>query len=368
MKKILLSVATRCGLAACSIALGMVAYLIVLHFGSVRKLEAAVTEPINPIVLQQPTVLDAEAHLIAQTESPVDLDSDALGISYILQRDGQIIRVAPEAGGGTRATPYASLANFETDPVLGFASLAIHPDFLVKGRPGYGRFYIISSEKSGAGEVDFTPEFGGSSEHHQDVLHEYVVDDPLLMTFRGKRREILRFRQPGSENNLNGLAFDPSGCLYFGVGDGAAAEVGRRSPSCNASSLTSAYGKVLRIDPTGTNSANGAYGIPEDNPFRLVSGALPELWVFGLRAPHSLSFDPFRNSLCIGESGHRGREEINFSNLGGEHFGWDLAEGSAKMDFATKARLAEIVTPPAITLDLNSGFSARTTGSMIYRG
>jgi glucose/arabinose dehydrogenase len=156
--------------------------------------------------------------------------------------------------------------------------------------------------------------------------------------------------------------------LYLGVGDGAIAEVGRRSPSCNASSLTSAFGKVLRIDPTGSNSNNGAYGIPDENPFRLVTGALPELWVFGLRAPHSLSFDPFHRSLCIGESGQRGREEINFSLFGGEHFGWDLAEGSAKMDFATKARLAEIVTPPTIALDLRSGFSARTTGSVVYRG
>ncbi len=368
MKRFLLSLASRLSLFVLSISFGMVSYLVVHKLGVDEKpARHALLEPV-PLSLQDEIVIDAEAFLLAKTDAPVDFAGDALGVYYILQQNGDVVRVAPEAGGGTSATPYTSLAHFETDPDLGFSGLALHPDFHVKEKPGYGRFYVITSEKAGAGRADFIPEFGGGKEHHQDVLYEYTVEDPLLLAFRGKKRELMRFSQPGSENNLSGLTFDPSGLLYVGVGDGAAAEVGRKSPSRNASSLANAYGKVLRIDPVGHDSLNGSYGIPQENPFRLVTGALPELWAFGLRAPHSLSFDPFRRSLCISESGYLGEEEINFSQTGGEHFGWDIGVDAARLSSSMRAQLAEIVTPPAISIDLKSGIAARTTGSVVYRG
>ena len=42
-------------------------------------------------------------------------------------------------------------------------------------------------------------------------------------------------------------------------------------------------GKILRIDPTGSDSANGSYGIPEDNPFVDDSTFVPEIWAYGFR-------------------------------------------------------------------------------------
>ena len=368
MKTIFLSFTAKLGLFALSIGLGVVSYFMFHHLDAAEKLNLELEAAILPPTFQQDINLDAEAFLLAKTDSPVDLTSDAFGIFYILQRDGKVVRVAPEVGGGTTATAYGSFGSPRTDTSLGFTSIALHPNFLVKDKPGYGRFYMIASEKSGTGQPDFRPEFGGGSEHHQGVLYEYTVEDPLLTDFRGQRRELMRFSQPGKDNNLSGLAFDPAGLLYLGVGDGAAGATGDQSPSRNASSLTSAFGKVLRIDPTGTGSANGKYGIPEANPFRLVTAALPEVWAFGLRAPHSLSFDPFHRSLYIAESGIKGKEEINISPLGGEHFGWDLCEDAATMSLSMKAQLAEIVTPPAVSLDLRAGLIARNTGSLVYRG
>lgn len=366
MKSFLFSAAAKLGLFVFSIGLGMGSYLMV------QKLEAepeALSREEAPIVLEmgREIVIDAEAHLLARTCNPVDATGDALGIHYILQRDGKLIRVAPEIGGVSTATTYAQLADGATDLAIGFSSLVLHPNFLAKEEPGYGCFYIIVAERAGTGKVGFAPEFG-SGEHHQDVLYEYTVEDPLLTEFRGTRRELMRFRQPGKENNLRGLAFDPRGLLYLGVGDGAAAEVGRNSPSRNASSLANAYGKILRIDPVGRDSGNGAYGIPDGNPFRLVSGALPELWVFGLRAPHSLAYDPFRRGLCIAERGASQREKINVSLVGGEHFGWDIAEAPGKLGRAARAQLAGIVTAPEVELDLRAGLVAPTAGSLVYRG
>src|SRR5690606_14326132 len=116
------------------------------------------------------------------------------------------------------------------------------------------------------------------------------------------------------------------------------------------------------------DSANGRYGIPEGNPFRLVTEALPELWAFGLRAPRDLSFDPFRRTLCITERGARGRDEIHLSALGGEHFGWDLDEDSARMSPAMRSQLAEITTPPLLALDRQQGPVDHAAGSLVYRG
>jgi len=367
MKSTLLSAVTKLGLFLGSVGLGMLAYLLAGGMGSESDATSPSSAAPGPVAITREIVLDAETHLIARTEAPVDAAGDALGVVYILDQNGKVVRVTPTVGGGTEANSYAALADHATDPVLGFSGLALHPQFLLRDEPGYGRFYVIVSERAGAGEADFSPEFG-SGEHHQDVLYEYTVEDPLLAEFRGERREVIRFRQPGAENNLRGLVFDLSGLLYLGVGDGAAAEPGRNSPSRNASSLTNAYGKVLRIDPLGRDSRNGRYGVPEGNPFRLVTDALPELWAFGLRAPHSLSFDPFRRDLCIAERGSSQREEINFSRSGGEHFGWDIAEDPANLGRAARARLAEIVTAPAIELDLRDGIFAPTAGSLVYRG
>ena len=62
--------------------------------------------------------------------------------------------------------------------------------------------------------------------------------------------------------------------------------------------LTVAQDKILRIDPRGTNGANGQYGIPASNPFAGKPGvALREIYAFGLR-------DPVRFSWDLGE-GHR---------------------------------------------------------------
>lgn len=368
MKRIFLSLSAKLGLFVLSIGLGMSSYFVFHNAAAGQKISQNTDTEFTPLVFQQDINLDAEAFLLARTDSPVDLAGDAFGIFYILQKDGKIVRVAPEVGGGTTAASYASLSDFKTETSIGFSSIALHPSFLVKEHPGYGRFYVVTSEKAGAGQIDFAPEFGGGIEHHQDVLYEYIVEEPLLDSFRGQKRELMRFSQPGKDNNLSGLAFDPSGLLYLGVGDGAAGTVGSQSASRNASSLTTAFGKVLRIDPTGRSGMNGKYGIPEGNPFRLVTEALPELWAFGLRAPHSLSFDPFHRRLYLAESGINGREEINISPLGGEHFGWDIVEDSAKMTLSMKAQLAEVVTPPAFSLNLRAGLLARTTGNVVYRG
>lgn len=325
-----------------------------------------VAAPYRAATIADGAIFAGEPILIAHTDEPVDLTFDEFGNTYVLERSGRIYRIA--SGEAAEAPVYAELDQSGVEFALGYTALAWHPDFFRKNQPGYGRFYIVVAEKSGSGLPDFLPEYGSGRESHQDVVYEYRVKHPLSPRFRGDRRELMRFQQLGSEHNVRGLCFDPAGHLYIAVGDGAKEAVGGNSPSRNASSLTNAFGKVLRIDPTGDNSANGAYGIPESNPFRAVADALPELWSYGLRSPDRLSYDPLLQVLHVCESEPGGIDQIEVSSHGGEHFGWDLNAHVAHLGPAAQSRLSEVVTPAVISLDRTSGAMGATVGSMVYRG
>ncbi|MGH3765630.1 MAG: PQQ-dependent sugar dehydrogenase [Pseudonocardiaceae bacterium] len=118
--------------------------------------------------------------------------------------------------------------------------------------------------------------------------------------------------------------------LYIAVGDGGV--VGEESPgrvTTVPQDLRVPQGKILRIDPHGTNGANGNYGIPASNPFVGKPGmALREIYASGLR-------DPIRFSWDSGE-GHRmflanvGEQQIEsiYEVRPGDNFGWSQREGS----------------------------------------
>lgn len=322
--------------------------------------------PCQAVTIADGAIFAGEPALIARADEPVDLSFDEFGNTYALERSGRILRIA--AGEDADAPVYAVLDQGGVERSLGYTAVAWHPDFFRKNRPGYGRFYIVVAEESGSGTPDFLPESGSGRECHQDVVYEYRAEHPLSPRFKGDRRELMRFQQLGSEHNVRGLCFDPAGHLYIAVGDGAEEAVGGKSTSRNASSLTNAFGKVLRVNPTGDNSANGAYGIPESNPFRAVTDALPELWAYGLRAPHQLSYDPLLEVLYVCESEPGGIDQIEVSSHGGEHFGWDLNAHAAHLGPAAQSRLSGVVTPAVISLDRRSGALGATVGSMVYRG
>jgi hypothetical protein len=365
----LFSFLAKLGLFAFSIFLGMGSYLFVKAKNATEATDfaAIAAESGTPMVYRE-IALEAKPALLTRTQSPVDVGGDAFGVLYVLQKNGEVVRVAHGGTSMSVSTRFASLSTESTDAEIGFSAIAFHPEFLIKELPGYGKFYVVVAEHAGTANPDFIPEFGNREEHHQDVIYEFTCTHPLAGNFKGQRREVIRFSQPGAENNVRSLTFDHLGNLFLAVGDGAADTVGRHSSSKNASSMTSAYGKVLRIDPLGDNSINGKYGIPPSNPFQLVTDALPELWAFGLRAPHSLSFDPYRSSLCIGESSEDGIEKVNLSEFGGEHFGWDLNAGSFLFSMGMRSQLESIVKLPAFALSRSGGMTGASAGNLVYRG
>jgi hypothetical protein len=152
----------------------------------------------------------------------------------------------------------------------GFQSFAFHPDFGERGAPGFGKFYTWTDTDNVEPDADFVP--GGGNATHHTVLLEWTARDPASSTYDGAPpREIFRFEQPYANHNGGHLAFDPTvargdaeyGLLYVGSADGGSGG----DPLDLAQDLASAFGKVLRIDPLGSNAPNGAYGIPDDNPY-----------------------------------------------------------------------------------------------------
>jgi len=368
MTRLLSPLLSRLGLIVASTGLGMAGFLI---FHGVEPTEAQASPLPGPepaLRWRENLSLEIQPRLLARAERPVDLSGDALDRLYVLEQDGDIIRIEPSTETLSVSTRYGRLANDRTHPELGFSAMALHPDFHVRKSPGFGKFYAVVAELAHSGNPDFEPEFGDPGEHHQDVLYEFCARDPLAGRFDGTRRELIRFSQPGAEHNLNSLAFDERGFLYLAIGDGAFSRPSTGSPSKNASSLTSAYGKVLRIDPLGTNARNGRYGIPDTNPFQMVTEALPELWAFGLRSPHSLSFDVYRRSLYLSDRSLGALDRVHESNRGGEHYGWDLEQGSFFVNLTMRRELEEIVSEPVLQVDRSRGQAGATVGALVYRG
>jgi hypothetical protein len=126
--------------------------------------------------------------------------------------------------------------------------------------------------------------------------------------------------------------------MYIGAGDGGAGEL-RTVIRPNPQRLDTLVGKILRIIPdtseqvaTSTLSENGRYRIPNDNPFVAKPGARKEIWAYGLRNPHRLSWaaDP-RNArqyhLIAASIGLRTWETVNIVRKGA-NYGYSQREGN----------------------------------------
>ncbi len=212
----------------------------------------------------------------------------------------------------------------------GFQSMAFHPDFGREGVPGYGRFYTFTDVPNEETKIDFGTDDGNFT--HQTVLHEWRAEDPEAVRYNGSPpRELMRFQQPFGNHNAGQLAFyplaepgdDEYGYLYIGSADG-----GSGGDPLNLSlDLNSAFGKMLRIDPLGSNSENGKYGIPADNPFVGQDGTLGEIYAYGMRNPQRFGWDPANGNLFMADIGQNIVEKVSLVPKGG-NLGWNEWEGS----------------------------------------
>ncbi|MGN9778239.1 PQQ-dependent sugar dehydrogenase [Micromonospora sp. H33] len=205
----------------------------------------------------------------------------------------------------------------------GFGYVAFHPEF-----GSNGRFYTIHTEQ--ASLATRTPDHAQANSIFHGVINEWTATDPAADTFAGSRREVLRIGFAGQVHGIQEINFNPTakpgqsdyGLLYLAVGDG-----GTGVRNTEPQNLGMPHGKLLRIDPSGSNSASGRYGIPTDNPFVDRAGALGEIYAVGFRDPHRFSWDPATGRMFLGHIGEHAIEAI-YEVRAGDNFGWSEREGA----------------------------------------
>lgn len=290
--------------------------------------------------------------------------------------------------GGVLPTPFLDIEsllveerpNFDERGLLG---LAFHPNYGQASAPGSDKFYVYYSAPS---DDDGTAE---SPINHRSVVAEYALSaaDPNVAD-PASRRELMTFNQPQFNHNAGWLGFGPDGTLYVATGDGGGGgdnEPGHTGggpgdqPGAvtgglgNAQDLSNLLGKILRIDPQGSDGPGGAYGVPDDNPFVGQAGAREEIYAYGLRNPFRATFDGER--LIVADVGQNAVEEVNIVESGG-NYGWRIKEGSFDFDdTVSPSPEAPLIDPIAEYAHPGAGgdlglqeFGISITGGVVYRG
>ncbi len=261
----------------------------------------------------------------------------------------------------------------------GFTGLAFHPEFNKAGSPGYGRFYTLLDSTNTNPEPGFTPEGGNNA--HDTLLLEWKASDTGSEIYDGDApRELMRLEQPFGNHNGGQIAFNPLalpgtsdfGNLYISIGDGGSGG----DPMNMSQNLASIFGKILRINPLGTNSSNGKYGIPADNPFVNDGNALGEIYVYGTRSPNRIAWDSKNGQMYVADIGQNTVEEISKVNAGA-NLGWKIWEGSFRyvsregVDVADPRNDPNMIFP-VVEWDQKDALmlpsSVASSGLAVYRG
>ncbi|HLH56142.1 MAG TPA: TIGR03118 family protein [Verrucomicrobiae bacterium] len=255
----------------------------------------------------------------------------------------------------------------------GLIGLALHTNF-----SQFPFIYTYTSETNGPA-ADFPIAMpAGITNDHQQVIAEWRIDAANSNRVdTTTRRELLRLDKPQFNHNGGTMRFGRDGLLYFGVGDGGAADDQGpgHSPGGNGQDLTKILGKINRIDVDGRNSTNKQYGIPATNPFVGQSNAVAEIYAYGFRNPYSFSFDRVTGDLYAGDVGQNDVEEVDRVVQGG-NFGWSIKEGGFYFDangtnngFVTSVPVREVppgLIDPITQYDHDEGVAI--IGGFLYRG
>jgi Glucose / Sorbosone dehydrogenase len=321
-----------------------------LPISTARKEAAPYPPPVDYTVqLGRPTSFHSEpdgAPLAKKRFFVVDQN----GILYILDKASR------------QFTPYIDLGKiyprFISEPPfgMGFVSLVLDPNYA-----NNGKFYTVHTEKvsmRGSRQPDnaslpgldlsgfkttetINPPAGDVG--FECVVTEWTDTNTNNATFEGRSREVLRSGTNFAIHPMGDMIFNPLakpgspdyGNLYIGIGDGAAGE--RAGPTHNLPQrLDALVGKIIRITPDvnlhpqDRLSSNGQYRVPSTgpnaNPFVSIASARPEIYAYGFRNPHRLSWDPATNTLIAAEVGLSSWEEVDIITKG-SNYGWAEREG-----------------------------------------
>lgn len=212
------------------------------------------------------------------------------GRLFVCQQNGQL-RVYKN--GTLLATPFLSVA-VNSVSERGLLGVAFDPDYATNR---YLYVYYTTSTAPIHNRVSRFTASAGNPDVVQAGSELPILDLPTL---------------DAGNHNGGAIHFGPDGKLYVAVGDNAVGS--------NAQSLTTRFGKMLRINPDGS--------IPTDNPFYgTTTGDNRAIWALGLRNPFTFAFQPGTGRMHINDVGEGTWEEINRGQAGA-NYGWPTTEGA----------------------------------------
>jgi hypothetical protein len=290
-------------------------------------------------------------------------------------------------------TPYISFEevfpNFvNPDYAEGLGTFVFDPDYA-----NNGKFYTLHVEdpnKSGSAVPTNTslpgldvsgytttpavnPPVGSVVRH--SVLVEWTDSDLSNSTFEGTAREILRIGFSSTIHPMGDLLFNPFAQpsdtdyrnLYITVGEGGAGQQYGATHTI-PQRLDALQGKILRITPDialrtdDDLSPNGRYRIPtsgsDPNPFvsLTLTDLKKEIYAYGFRNPHRISWDPVSNKLIVNDIGLDSWEEVNLVTKG-SNYGYAEREGMEQLlvtNDANNGKTGSQTSPPTAFPDPDS--------------
>ena len=288
--------------------------------------------------------------------------SDVNGPLYILDKDTKNLHTYLNLNGLEGHPGIFHKLAIDSLLASGFISFQFDPDY-----PRNGKFYTIHMEDPALPASNLpdnknfpgfktagyatTPAIGTFGVTQRECLViEWTDSDTSNSTFEGTAREVMRLQYNGRIHPMGDLIFNPAArpgdpdwrVMYISSGDGGSGEQ-RTNIRNNPQRLDTLVGKILRIIPdlkeqidSSTVSDNGRYRIPKDNPFAAKPGARKEIWAYGLRNPHRMSwdFDPAdraNNHLIANVIGLRTWETVDIIHKGA-NYGYSLREGPEQLN------------------------------------
>ncbi|MBK6478277.1 MAG: PQQ-dependent sugar dehydrogenase [Saprospiraceae bacterium] len=238
------------------------------------------------------------------------------GQTYVLDMNGKLYKLIND-----QPVVYMDLTklipNLLLQPGLssGYNNFAFHPEFYKNGL-----LYTAHSEPAATKKADFAVD-DTLEAAMQFVITEWKVSNPMQSSFEGQGRELFRIDMVSKAHGVQEIAFNPIakpgtedyGLLYISIGDAGAGE--NRYPFL-LHSTRRAWGSLFRIDPNSQNqtarpSKNGHYGIPLSNPFASDPGAIGELYAYGFRNPHRITWTQ-KGQLLLSNIGHGDIEALDW--------------------------------------------------------
>jgi glucose/arabinose dehydrogenase len=233
-----------------------------------------------------------ESQVASSLTDPTDMEFAPDGRLFVTEQAGRVRIAKPD---GTIVTFINISTKVDTSGERGLQALTFDPNFATNR-------YVY---------LHYTRKATSTTPVHNRVVRVTASGDKVVA---GSEKLIFRLGNQTSDHHMGGaIDFGKDGKLYVATGD-------NETPA-NAQQLTNFFGKMLRINKSGT--------IPTNNPFySTASGNNRAIWALGLRNPFKFAVQPTTGTIFINDVGEKAWEEINRS-AAGANFGWPVHEGVA---------------------------------------